>query len=112
MERKSRLALILFFVGIISCLMFVSMHHLEESHNLSGSNGPNGWLLGNLFFWYVWIIPLVVTHEIAHATVGKWQGFRIFGVRIGTGRPLCEFRIFDLKFEIKIWPFSGLTTLA
>jgi tetratricopeptide (TPR) repeat protein len=66
----------------------------------------------NLAFLYVFLIVLVLAHELGHA-VGAWTvGWRVFKISLGFGRTLGRFRLAGLVFEINLSTVGGLTWTA
>jgi hypothetical protein len=45
----------------------------------------------------VWLVPLIVIHELAHVAVGAVVGLRVSSVRIGSGQLLLQRVILDSK---------------
>jgi len=56
-----------------------------------------------LVFW----APLLVLHELGHAVVAAWLGWRVDAIVIGFGRPISRFRWRGIDVEVRIAPIEG-----
>lgn len=68
-----------------------------------------GWLFLNLFFSGLCILLMIIPHELGHAIMAAWLGRRVFDIVIGSGQIIKKVMIFGFLFEIRQFPFHGLT---
>lgn len=67
------------------------------------------YLLLNTILFMLFLFPLVVIHELGHASVAKLFGFRIFSMTVGYGKRLFEIKPFGIKMKFNLYPLSGMT---
>ncbi|TNF32022.1 MAG: hypothetical protein EP329_11375 [Deltaproteobacteria bacterium] len=73
---------------------------------------PNGPGFLRLALVFLWLYPTVAMHELSHAAAARLLGFRVFGVRHGSGLFLGAVRLLGLRHELHLWPIAGLTRTA
>jgi tetratricopeptide (TPR) repeat protein len=56
---------------------------------------------------FVWWIPLLVLHELAHASVARWLGWRVTEIVIGFGRELFRFSVGDTLVRVRVLLLEG-----
>lgn len=56
--------------------------------------------------------PLIIIHELAHASVAGWVGLRVFGIVIGMGKTIWYGKFLGLEWAINSLPVSGITTVG
>jgi len=66
-------------------------------------------LMVNVLFWYLWLVVLLLLHELAHAGAARILGFKLHSISLGYGRQIVDRRILGLRFRINLIPFSGST---
>ncbi|MBI3853781.1 MAG: site-2 protease family protein [Verrucomicrobia bacterium] len=71
-----------------------------------------GWLLTNLFLFQFFLILTIVPHELSHALIAHYVGFRVFAVNIGFGQKLWKGKFLGLDVELKVIPVGGVTLVA
>ena len=71
-----------------------------------------GWFLCNLFLFQFFSIVTIVPHELGHALVGRWVGFRVFKILVGMGKPVWTGKVFGFSTEIGVVPTGGFTFVA
>ncbi len=54
-------------------------------------------------------VPLILLHELAHATVARLVGFRVFAVQVGVGRPFLIREWGGTPWVFGPFPLGGLT---
>jgi tetratricopeptide (TPR) repeat protein len=69
---------------------------------------PIGFLLLNISFLQLSVLAFTIWHEIGHAVVGRIVGMRVFGIEIGKGRVVCEFRFCGMFWRFRTIPFGGV----
>lgn len=62
--------------------------------------------LGLVFFAVFWV-PMLVLHELGHAFMAKWLGWRVRKIVIGFGRELWRFRRGETEVVVKSAPIEG-----
>ncbi len=100
-RRTTSLARILFFYALIGIIGLVLVSVSPDS--------SLGWLLLNLFLLELFVILMIVPHELGHALTGFLLKARVFKVSIGFGRTLISKRLFGWEWEMKAIPLSGAT---
>jgi tetratricopeptide (TPR) repeat protein len=68
-----------------------------------------GWLFLNLFFAGLTTLLMIIPHELGHAFAAKWLGNQVFRIVLGNGRILKTGKMFGFAYEIRQFPFLGLT---
>jgi tetratricopeptide (TPR) repeat protein len=68
-----------------------------------------GWFLSNSMFMVVWQLPLMLLHELAHACCAWLLGMRVFGISLGVGRKLYEWKGRKFTLELRALPLMGIT---
>ena len=71
-----------------------------------------GWILLKLVLFLLLSVPLILVHELAHALAGYLLKLRIFAIFIGYGKTLFARRALGINWEIKTFPFGGLTIIG
>jgi hypothetical protein len=71
-----------------------------------------GWFAFNLFLLFVCEVVSILLHEAAHVAVARSLGWKVFRVRIGTGKTIFEKEIAGAPWQINAAPFGGITFLA
>ncbi len=71
-----------------------------------------GWGLLDAWMLSVCMSAMVLPHELGHALAGRALGVRIFSIRVGSGRPIFEGRLFGMPLTIRSLPFGGATVLG
>ncbi len=79
---------------------------------LVASESVNGWFFANFLLGCVLIVPLLVTHELAHAFVGGLARLRVFEIRIGVGRVLFKGRVGATRISVHSILIGGHTLFA
>jgi hypothetical protein len=67
----------------------------------------NGWLAVNLTLLYMASVTIVVVHELSHLMVGRWLGFDVHWLSIGTGPEVARFQLGGVLVVLFAVPFSG-----
>ncbi|HEY5729958.1 MAG TPA: site-2 protease family protein [Anaerolineales bacterium] len=57
-------------------------------------------------------VPLILMHELAHATVAKLTGLRVFGIVIGIGKRIWSGELFGMQWMINALPLGGITSVG
>ena len=70
-------------------------------------NEHMGWILVNVFLFYLFTVAVIVPHELGHAFAGQWVGFRIIKIIIGVGKPIWKGKLFGFDTEIGTVPLGG-----
>ncbi len=94
-------------VGLFSlyCLLFtVAAGILFSVLDRQTTAGP---LFLNLALLQVFLFLSTVLHEIGHILGAGIAGLRVFGIEIGHGRTLAEFRFAGLRWQFRAFPFGG-----
>lgn len=73
---------------------------------------PIGRFLTTFFLIDVFLILAIIPHELGHAIVGHWSGWRVFAVVIGIGKQIFKFRLWGVIFSFHLLPVAGVTRLA
>jgi DNA-directed RNA polymerase subunit RPC12/RpoP len=73
---------------------------------------PLGWLLLNLFTFYIASVLVVLPHELGHAFAARMLGFRVYSVSIGVGRKVWHGKLFGFEVIVNSLPTGGLTSTA
>lgn len=76
------------------------------------SNHFLGWLSLNIVLINLFIILLIIPHEIGHAVAGQLLGMRLFRIIVGFGKTLFTVKIFGWLWEFKAIPLIGMTIIA
>ncbi|HRQ90484.1 MAG TPA: site-2 protease family protein, partial [Bacteroidia bacterium] len=58
------------------------------------------------FFLVSWVV-LLVLHELGHALMARWLGWRVERISIGTGKVRMRIWTFDMPVEFRTIPLSG-----
>jgi hypothetical protein len=66
-----------------------------------------GPLLLNLSLLQVFVFVSTVLHELGHIAAAHLAGLRVFGIEIGYGRVISEFRFGGLRWQFRAFPFGG-----
>ncbi|MGV0107833.1 site-2 protease family protein [Nostoc sp. DSM 114160] len=61
---------------------------------------------------YAWAYFSISCHEMGHFTVAKMIGFNPYSVKIGTGKRMLKFKLFNCIFELNIFPNGGITYMS
>lgn len=67
------------------------------------------WFLLNFFFVAVFTLLMIIPHELGHAFAAKWLGDGVFRIMVGTGRIVRKGTALGLAYEVRQFPFYGLT---
>jgi Zn-dependent protease len=57
------------------------------------------------------LVPLLVMHELGHASVAKLLGVKVSKIVIGVGKTIGSFQIFNIPYIIAQFPLSGMVEL-
>jgi tetratricopeptide (TPR) repeat protein len=57
-------------------------------------------------------IPLILIHELTHASVAKLVGLRVFGIQIGIGKTVWSGEFLEINWVVNILPISGITLVG
>ncbi len=71
-------------------------------------SGVTSVVLGSILI-LLFMIPLVIIHELAHAGAAKLVGLRVFGITIGTGKTIWSGKFLGMDWTINILPLAGIT---
>lgn len=58
---------------------------------------------------YIWAYFSIFCHEMGHFMVAKIIGFKPYSVKIGTGKRMFNFKLFNCLLEFNIIPSGGIT---
>ena len=72
----------------------------------------NRWMLLNVALTVLLIGFSILPHELGHALAARILGMKIFGVEIGVGPKLFEFRWLGTDWRVKMVPTYGIVTAA
>jgi tetratricopeptide (TPR) repeat protein len=71
-----------------------------------------GWFLLHLFLFQLFAIATILPHELGHAFVARWAGFRTFKIVVGMGRPVWKGKLFQFETELGLVPAGGFAFMA
>jgi hypothetical protein len=60
----------------------------------------------------LFLIPLIVIHELTHAGVAKLVGLRVFGIMIGIGKTIWSGKLLGTDWTINLLPLGGITLVG
>jgi tetratricopeptide (TPR) repeat protein len=60
----------------------------------------------------LFMLPLILMHELAHAAVAKLTGLRVFGIVIGVGKTIWSGKMFDMQWMVNSLPIGGITSVG
>ena len=60
----------------------------------------------------LFMLPLILMHELAHAGVAKLTGLRVFGIVIGVGRMIWSGKLFGMQWTVNSLPIGGITAVG
>lgn len=66
-----------------------------------------GNIMINLFLFNLFLFASVLPHELGHAFMAKWVGFRVFKIIVGYGRTLFKTKVFGIPAEFLTLPVGG-----
>ena len=66
-----------------------------------------GPLFLNLALLQVFLFLSTILHEIGHIVAARIAGLRVFGIEIGHGRTVADFRFGGLRWQFRAFPFGG-----
>jgi tetratricopeptide (TPR) repeat protein len=66
-------------------------------------------LIVNLAIAYFLLFPIIFVHELGHAFTAKALDFKVFYIKMGYGKRLAKFRLFDIPIELNRYPMMGIT---
>ncbi len=94
-------------VGLFSlwCFLFtVAAGVLITVFDRQTTAGP---LFLNLALLEVFLFLSTVLHELGHILGARIAGLRVFGIEIGHGRTIADFRFAGLRWQFRSLPFGG-----
>src|SRR4051794_26990160 len=65
-----------------------------------------GYYLLNCLLVDLFLLLVILPHELGHAIAGKLVGFRVFRIVVGAGRTFHERRMLGFKLELKTIPIG------
>lgn len=57
----------------------------------------------------LFVLPLILMHELAHAGAAKLTGLRVFGIMVGIGRTVWSGELFGMQWTFNWLPIGGVT---
>jgi Tfp pilus assembly protein PilF len=102
-KRKTR-SFIWDIVTIVGCGLIL--------YTLSPSSSTAALLIMNSLLILLFLIPLIVVHELTHAAVARLAGLRVFGIIIGIGKTIWSGRLFGTDWTINLLPLGGITLVG
>ena len=76
-----------------------------------GINERLGLLLLGLFWFQVCLVLSIVPHELGHALVARWLGFKVQSIVVGFGRPILRGRFIGFDWIVRYIPYGGATVV-
>jgi hypothetical protein len=101
-KRKTR-SFIWDLVIIAGCGLFISV--MSPSSNATD-------IVLHLSLILVFLVPLILIHELTHAGVAKLLGLRVFGIIIGIGKTIWSGKLFGTDWTINLLPLGGITLVG
>jgi tetratricopeptide (TPR) repeat protein len=72
------------------------------------SDSVVGWVLLSCSLFQVFLGLAIVPHELGHAWMAEWMGWRVFRIYIGSGKPAWKVKFFGFDAEFRPILFNGL----
>lgn len=60
----------------------------------------------------LFMLPLILMHELAHAGAAKLTGLRVFGIVIGVGKTIWSGKLFGMHWSVNSLPIGGITSVG
>lgn len=60
----------------------------------------------------LFMLPLILMHELAHAGAAKLTGLRVFGIVIGVGKTVWSGKLFGMQWMVNSLPIGGITSVG
>ena len=60
----------------------------------------------------LFMCPLIIVHELAHAAVARLVGLRVFAIMIGVGKTLWSAKYLGMDWVINMLPIGGITAVG
>jgi tetratricopeptide (TPR) repeat protein len=73
---------------------------------------PMAWWPVRISFAFLLCIPLILLHELAHASMARWLGLRVYAMVIGYGKTWLKGRLGEIDWEFRLIPLGGMTGIA
>jgi tetratricopeptide (TPR) repeat protein len=102
-KRKAR-SFLRDLVIIVGCGLFI--------YALSPSSSTAKAIVLHTSLILLFLIPLIVIHELTHAGVAKLVGLRVFGIMIGIGKTVWSGKRFGTDWTINLLPLGGITLVG
>jgi tetratricopeptide (TPR) repeat protein len=68
--------------------------------------------LTTMFLINLFLILIILPHELGHAIAARLLGWRVFAVVVGLGKQVFKFRLFNIIFSFHWLPVGGITQVA
>ena len=75
-------------------------------------DAPAGKLFLGLSLMQIYLLLAIVSHELGHACAARWLGWRVFLIRIGSGRVVWRGRCLGFDWVWHQWPWDGQTQVV
>jgi tetratricopeptide (TPR) repeat protein len=102
-KRKAR-SFLRDLVIIVGCGLFI--------YALSPSSSTAKAIVLHTSLILLFLIPLIVIHELTHAGVAKLVGLRVFGIMIGIGKTIWSGKFLGTDWTINLLPLGGITLVG
>jgi tetratricopeptide (TPR) repeat protein len=102
-KRKAR-SFLWDLVIIVGCGVFI--------YALSPSSSTAKAVVLHMNLILLFLIPLIIIHEMTHAGVAKLVGLRVFGIMIGVGKTIWSGRLLGTDWTINALPIGGITLVG
>lgn len=60
----------------------------------------------------LFMLPLILMHELAHAGAARLTGLRVFGIMIGVGKTIWSGKLFGMQWVVNSLPIGGITSVG
>ena len=75
-------------------------------------DAPAGKLFLGLSLMQIYLLLAIVAHELGHACAARWLGWRVFLIRMGSGRVVWRGRCLGFDWVWHQWPWDGQTQVV
>lgn len=91
----------------VSLWLFVFTTTAGVAFTLLDQGRKFGLTLLNLSLLQIFIFLSTILHELGHILAARLVGLRVFGIEIGYGRIIADFRFAGLRWQFRGLPFGG-----
>ena len=71
-----------------------------------------GWFFLNFFCFEMFLVAVILPHELGHAFVARLVGLRVFKLYVGSGKPVFIVKLLGFRIEFGAIPLGGVTIAA